>query len=96
MDTKPKMMTVRLWGQMPRNVDSPIRVRYDGVSPPNECVVRSLERRSRLTAWGIGRWEGDDIENNVRVRSHYVVTLGRPCPGGGLTPVCEVWFSIPR
>jgi hypothetical protein len=35
----------------------------------------------------------DDQSGNETI---YQSTLGRPCPGGGWTPVKQVWFSIAR
>jgi hypothetical protein len=60
-----------------------------------DAVVASIERSSGLCVCGGPRWDGDNCERGRRVASHYQITLGRPCSGGGYTPVAGLWVSIP-
>jgi len=85
------MITVNTWGS---GGIGTIRVRVSEPYTTSEAAARSIQRRTglHLATW---RSDGTALERGEPVANHYTGTLARPCPGGGWTPVSEIWASIP-
>ncbi len=60
-----------------------------------DAVERSIARRTGLEWCGGPRSDGLAVHGDVVTAAHYAGTLGRPCFGGGWSPVADVWFSVP-
>lgn len=69
----------------------------DGYSTPLSAVVGALARKNRMECCGGPQSQGTALDRHGNPdANHYSLTLGRPCPGGGYTPVYEIWVSIRR
>lgn len=60
-----------------------------------EAVARSLARRTRTSVVTVRHdgWAKPAAGGNTH-KPHYQITLGRPCPGGGWTPVVELMVCV--
>ncbi len=80
-----------VWGRGLALLDLPAyAVQADGEGEA-EAVYRSIARRNRLHVCGGPRSEGKSLMDGAR---HFAATLGKRCPGGGYTPIAEVWIAI--
>lgn len=65
----------------------------DNEYPESDCVGAAIARKNGLQVITV-RADGTALERGVPAARHYQATLGRPCKGGGWTPIKQIWFSI--
>ena len=85
------------WGKGTRDLEMPAYAMADQyeIDTTASRVADAIARKNGLQVVTL-RSDGTALDRKGRPESrHYQTTLGRPCRGGGWTPVAELWFSIP-